>query len=79
MGVNFFSYVIPFESVSFFPSNFLSYVISVESFSFFPSFLIFLLSWDRPGGGRGSCREPLADCSSSQRTVNRKGLYIISS
>ena len=34
---------------------------------------------DRPGGGRGSWRGPLADCSRSQRTVNRKGLCIISS
>ena len=67
MNFSFFSYVMPFESMS-----------SAESFSFFPSFLIFLFSWDGPGGGGGSCRELLADCSRSQRTVNRKGLYIIS-
>jgi len=59
-------------------SLFLSVSLSVF-LSFLLSFFLFLFSWDRPGGGRGSCREPLADCSRSQRTVNRKGLYIISS
>jgi len=40
----------------------------------FLSFSLFLYLWDRPGGGRGSRREPLADCSRSQRTANGKGL-----
>jgi len=34
--------------------------------------------WERPGGGRGSYHGPPADCSKSRRTVNGKGLYIIS-
>ena len=37
------------------------------------------VSVGRPGGGRGSYRGPSADCGRSRRTVNRKGLYIISS
>jgi len=55
---------------------FLSYSYSL---SFLLSFFLFLFSGDRPGGGRGSRRDPLADCSRAQRTANRKGLYIISS
>jgi len=47
--------------------------------SFLLSFSLTFVSWDRPGGGRGSRREPLADCSRAQRTANGKGLYIISS
>jgi len=51
-----------------------------ESLSFCLSlFLSLLFLRDRPGGGRGSRREPLADCSRAQRTANGKGLYIISS
>ena len=41
----------------------LSSFISLSPFSF----------GDRPGGGRGSRREPLADCSRAQRTANGKG------
>ena len=48
------------------------------SLSFSLSFFLFLFSGDRPGGGTGSRREPLADCSTAQRTANMKGLYIIS-
>jgi hypothetical protein len=43
------------------------------------SLLLFLSTGDRPGGGRGSCRVPLADCLRSEWTVNGNGLYIISS
>jgi len=43
------------------------------------SFSSLLFSRNRPGGGRGSRREPLVDCSRAQRTANGKGLYIISS
>ena len=45
-----------------------------HSFSLFLSlsFSLFSLSRDRPGGGRGSRREPLADCSRAQWTVNGK-------
>jgi len=38
----------------------------------FLSFFLSFLSWDRPGGGRRSCRGPPADCERSRRTVNRK-------
>jgi len=47
--------------------------------SLFHCLSLFLSIWDRPGGGRGSRREPLADWSRAQRTANGKGLYIISS
>ena len=69
--------------LSFFASPFLfSLFLFFESFSLCLSFFLFPFSFssgDRPGGGRGSRREPLADCSRAQRTANGKGLYIISS
>jgi len=55
--------------------------LSLALFLLFESlFLSFSLSFsrDRPGGGRGSRREPLADCSRAQRTANGKGLYMSS-
>jgi len=52
--------------------------LRVRLSSFLPSFFAFL-SRDRPGGGRGSYRKPPADRERSRWTVNRKGLYIISS
>ena len=55
----------------------LSFSLSL-SLSLSLSFSLFF-SRDRPGGGSGSRREPLADCSRAQRTANGKGLYIISS
>jgi len=69
-----------FRSVAFSHVTNLSLTLSLSlSLSLFLSFFLFLFSGDRPGGGRGGRRESLADCSRSQRTANRKGLYIISS
>jgi len=57
---------------------------SLGRFSFLRSlrlwvpFLSFSSVRDRPGGGRGSCHGPPADCERSRRTANGKGLYIIS-
>jgi len=45
----------------------------------FRSLSFLSVSVGRPGGCRGSYRGPSADCGRSRRTVNRKGLYIISS
>ena len=47
-------------------------VTSYSSYSSFP-----FLFWERPGGGRGSCHGPPADCERSWRTVNGTGLYMI--
>jgi len=44
--------------------------------SFSLSFIKFL--GERPGGGRGRCHGPSADCARSRWTANGKGLYIIS-
>ena len=75
------SFLFPFLlsfSLSFLFPFLLSFSLSFL-FPFLLSFSLSFLSWDRPGGGRGSRCEPLADCSRAQLTANGKGLYIISS
>ena len=66
------------RTVSLVTVSFCHSFLALSLFSFLLSFSVSFLSWDRPGGGRGSCREPLADCSRAQRTAKGKGLYLIS-